>query len=275
MLFSDSAKVNLVVQDHAQEGIVDVDLAVVLDEPQFPEFVHEKIDPRPRCANHLRQHLLRYFGKHLLRLALRAIARQQEQRARQPLLARIEQLVDQVLFDSYVSRQHIRDEAVGELVLLVQHANHLVFLNDQHGGSRNRGRRRHANGLARQAPFAKKIARSKDRHNGFLAGLIYYATLHTAFLNVHDSLRGIALPEDGFFSSKFRYLPPPTCGVEKHLHIKRRDFRIRFLGGATDRHGRASSYGRHHAPEYHEVRFCTLYNIEQFLPICTAFIISS
>jgi len=37
-------KVKLVVEDYAQERIVDVDLAVVLDKAQFPEFVHEKID---------------------------------------------------------------------------------------------------------------------------------------------------------------------------------------------------------------------------------------
>ena len=41
-----------VVQDNTQERFVDVDLAVVLDEAQFPEFVHEKIDSGPRCANH-------------------------------------------------------------------------------------------------------------------------------------------------------------------------------------------------------------------------------
>jgi hypothetical protein len=35
---------SLLVQDNTQEGIVDVDLAVVFDEAQFPEFVHEKID---------------------------------------------------------------------------------------------------------------------------------------------------------------------------------------------------------------------------------------
>ncbi len=49
----------LVVKDNTQEGIIDADLAVVLDEAQFSEFVHEKIDPGPRCANHLCQHLLR------------------------------------------------------------------------------------------------------------------------------------------------------------------------------------------------------------------------
>src|SRR6267154_2107247 len=33
----------LLVKDNTQEGIVDVDLAVVLDEAQFPEFFHEQI----------------------------------------------------------------------------------------------------------------------------------------------------------------------------------------------------------------------------------------
>jgi hypothetical protein len=43
-------KAILVVQDNSQEGFVDVDLAVVLNEAQFPEFIHEKIDPRSCCA---------------------------------------------------------------------------------------------------------------------------------------------------------------------------------------------------------------------------------
>jgi hypothetical protein len=51
-------KTNLFVQDDSEEGIVHLNLAVVLDEAQFPEFVHEEIDSGPRCANHLRQHLL-------------------------------------------------------------------------------------------------------------------------------------------------------------------------------------------------------------------------
>src|ERR1700676_2871357 len=160
-----AAKFSSIVQHHAEEGIVDVDLAVVLDEAQFPEFVHEKIDAGPCCANHLRQHLLRNFGEHFLRLALRAVARKQQQSARQPFLTGVEELVNQVLLDSYVSRQHISDEAVGELVFRAERANHLGFLNDEYGGRRNRGRSRHANRLARKAPLPKKIARSKDRHN--------------------------------------------------------------------------------------------------------------
>ena len=41
-----------------------MDLAVgVVDEAQFPEFVHEKIDTRSRGADHFRQHPLRYSGE--------------------------------------------------------------------------------------------------------------------------------------------------------------------------------------------------------------------
>jgi hypothetical protein len=66
----------LFVQANTQERIVDVDLAVILDEALYPEFIREDIDSGPRCANHLHQHLLRYFGKHPLRIALRLKARE-------------------------------------------------------------------------------------------------------------------------------------------------------------------------------------------------------
>ena len=115
-----------------------------------------KVNTGPRRANHLRQHLLRYFGKHLLRMARLAIAREQQQNARQAFLAGVEEFVYQVLLDLGVSCQHIGDEAVGELVFRVEHANHLVSLNDEHGGGRNRGRSRHAIGLARKARFPQK-----------------------------------------------------------------------------------------------------------------------
>ena len=81
---------------------MDLKSAIVMNEAQFPEFVHEKIHPRSRCANHFRQHLLRYFGKHLLRLGFRAVASEQQKSPSQPFLARIEKLIDQILLDSDV-----------------------------------------------------------------------------------------------------------------------------------------------------------------------------
>src|SRR4029077_15090155 len=48
----------LVVQDDVQQRAVDFDTAVVFDEAQFAELVHEEIHPRSRGADHLRKGLL-------------------------------------------------------------------------------------------------------------------------------------------------------------------------------------------------------------------------
>ena len=84
----------------------------------------------------------------------------------------------------------------------VEHAKHLIFLNDAYGCGCNRGRSRHANRLARKAAFSKKITWSQNCHNGLFAGFIDHGELHAAFLNVHDIRCGVALREDDFFSSK-------------------------------------------------------------------------
>jgi hypothetical protein len=51
-MFFRGVKHNSVVQDNAEERIVDVDLAVVSDIAQCFEFVHEEINSRSRRANH-------------------------------------------------------------------------------------------------------------------------------------------------------------------------------------------------------------------------------
>jgi hypothetical protein len=91
-----------IVQDNAQKGTVDLESAIVVNEAQFPEFIHKKIHPRARGADHFRQRLLRYFGKRRLRLALLALAREQQKSAGQPFLAGVKKLIDQVLFDADV-----------------------------------------------------------------------------------------------------------------------------------------------------------------------------
>ena len=67
----------LLMQDNTQEGSVDMQPAIILNEAQFLEFIHEKIDSGARWPNHLRQHLLRYFGNHFVRLVLLAILSEQ------------------------------------------------------------------------------------------------------------------------------------------------------------------------------------------------------
>src|SRR5689334_12758425 len=95
--------------------------AIVTNEAQFPELGHEKIDALPRRANHFRQHLLRYLGKHLLRLGFLAVASKQQKSPSQPFLAGVKELVDQILLDSDVPRKDVGHEAVGERVFSVKH----------------------------------------------------------------------------------------------------------------------------------------------------------
>lgn len=47
-----------IVQDHSQQGVVDLEAAVVVDEPEPPELVHEEVHARAGGADHLREHLL-------------------------------------------------------------------------------------------------------------------------------------------------------------------------------------------------------------------------
>src|SRR6266536_5620019 len=56
--------------------------------------------------------------------------------------------------------------------------------------------RRHAQGLRRQASFAKEITRSKDRNDCFFALLGNNGDLDLALLDVENSIRRISLRED-------------------------------------------------------------------------------
>ena len=56
--------------------------AVVMDEPQFAEFIHEKIHAAARRPHHPRQRFLRNHRHRWLRRSLPAVLRQQQQRSR-------------------------------------------------------------------------------------------------------------------------------------------------------------------------------------------------
>ena len=117
----------LLVQYHSQQRLVDCDSAVVFDEAQFPDFVHENIHARTRRTHHARQSFLRNFRQRakpagpVFRNAL-AIAR-----FAPTLFAGVKQLIDQIFFHANVMRQHVRNEMVGKFVLRVKHVQQLIF----------------------------------------------------------------------------------------------------------------------------------------------------
>jgi hypothetical protein len=105
----------LLVEDKCQQGLVYLNpAAVVFDEAQLSEFVHEEIHAGTRRADDLRQNLLGHIRQFALCLMLRCpVAAEHQQRPGQTFLARIEELIDQIFLDSIVVAEHILDKIVG------------------------------------------------------------------------------------------------------------------------------------------------------------------
>jgi hypothetical protein len=74
----------IVVQDHVQQRVVDLQNPVVLDEPELAEFVHEPAHARPRGADDLRERLLTDLPNDGLGSAFLAEISHQEEHPRQP-----------------------------------------------------------------------------------------------------------------------------------------------------------------------------------------------
>jgi len=58
----------LIVQDHIQQRLVNVDATVVFDKPQLAKAIHEKADAGAGGADHLRQRFLRDLRNQWFRL---------------------------------------------------------------------------------------------------------------------------------------------------------------------------------------------------------------
>ena len=121
--------------------------AVVIDESQLAEAVHEEVHTRAGGADHLREHFLTDFRDHGLRLAVLAEMREQQENPCQALLAGVKELIDDVRLDPGVSREQEGDENIGERVFLVKHTNLLWLLNPQHRAAGERGGGGHPDAL--------------------------------------------------------------------------------------------------------------------------------
>src|SRR5579864_148755 len=148
----------LVVQNYVEKRAVDLQAAVVMNETQFPEPVHEEADTRAGCAYHFRQYFLTNLGDNCLRCAFLAKMSKQQEDAGQSFFARIEKLIHQIFFVTDVPRQQIHHEQVGKLVLLMKRFHHGFPIDSQNSTIRHRGCRAHAERLTYKRTFATKIS---------------------------------------------------------------------------------------------------------------------
>src|SRR5271157_788231 len=94
----------LFVEKESHQFSVHLQAAVVIDEAQLAKPVHKEADSRTGGANHLSQGPLAHLQDGGMRLGLRSKAREQQQRPRQPPLAGIEKLIEEIFFHACNAR---------------------------------------------------------------------------------------------------------------------------------------------------------------------------
>jgi len=98
------------MQNHVQQGPMDFNVAIVINKTQFPKLVHESADAGSRRTDHVRERLLADFRQDRFGLPFLAKIGKKQEGSRQALLARIEQLIDQVRLDTAIASHEVRDE---------------------------------------------------------------------------------------------------------------------------------------------------------------------
>ena len=194
--------------------------AVVVDEAEFTELIHEKADSGTSGTHHFCQGFLANLGKDLLRFAVLSKVGHQEQYPCEPFLAGVEEPVDQIFLDSNVAREQIGHEELGEPRLVTDHSDCCWFGYPDDRGIRKGGGGGHAPLLAREATLAEKVGRSQDSDDRFFAVLGNDGELDFALLNVKERIGGIALGENrliltvGGDDSSFADLGQKGFGIE-------------------------------------------------------------
>src|ERR1035441_5905400 len=100
----------MIKQYRIQHRLVNLDVPVVLNKPEFAKAVHEETDAGASGADHLRQGLLRDLGNVLFSLAWLAEFRHQQKNPRQTLFTGIEKLIDQVGLNAHAAFQQELEE---------------------------------------------------------------------------------------------------------------------------------------------------------------------
>src|SRR5436190_3828082 len=172
---------------------MDVETAVIFDEAKLPETIHEETDARAGRAYDGSQGLLADLRDYVLRRPLFPEIREQEEGARKTLFAGVEELVYQILLDAIIAGEHVRQEELGELGLLVQRFDHAGFRDPQDLTRTQCGRGRHADLLRGEAPFAEEQPGAEQSNHGFFAVAGRDSQADVPFLDVVDRVGRVAL----------------------------------------------------------------------------------
>jgi hypothetical protein len=175
---------------------VDVQAAIVVDEAQLSELIQKETHPGPRGADHLGQRFLTDPRNHQLLLPFFTKMGQQQEHPRQPLFARIKELINQVRFDPNIAGQQIRHKQRRKRRLGVEHLEHRGLLNPRQGAVGERRGCRHAQRLSGQAALPKEGPGFEDGDHRFLATHGDDRELYLPVLDLEHRVGPIALRKD-------------------------------------------------------------------------------
>ena len=217
------------MEDDIEEGAVHAQRAIVINETQLAELIHEETDAGARSADHLGERFLTELRNHRLRFAFFAEMGQQQQYPREPLLAGVEEMIHQILFDTNRVGEQIGHKHLGERRLLVQHLDHGVFVDAHDPGVFRGGRGRRPKRLSGEAGFPKKAPLFQNRDDGFFALLRDHGQLDLARLDIEHGIRRIPLRKDHVFVGGRQTCFASADFAEERLRIERR-VRVRAIG---------------------------------------------
>jgi hypothetical protein len=223
------------VQNDIQQRAMDFQPAVVVNESQFSEAVHEETDSRAGCAYHLGQGLLTDRGDYAMGDPVLTEVSKHEQNTSQPLFAGVEKLIHQVRFVSDVPQQQIRYEQVGERVLLVKRPHHCGLFDPQKGAVRHGACRADTSKLPGQSSFSEEVSDIQYADRRFLAALRNDCEPHMAGLNIEDCVGCFSLRKDCAFFGNYHDSPAlanrgeERLGVEVALFLGRFGWHLGFL----------------------------------------------
>ena len=187
----------LVVEDDVEQGFVDADAAVVVDEAQFAEAVHEEADAGAGGADHFGEGFLGDSGDEGLLDAWLTEVGHEEEDSGEAFFAGVEELIDEISLGSHAAGEEEGEEEVGEGVLLVHDSDHFVAVDAEGGagGDGGGGGKAETSGGG-EALFSDEVAGVEEGDGGFFAAFGDDGEFGAAFLKVEDAVGGGILSED-------------------------------------------------------------------------------
>src|SRR5258708_20577385 len=115
-------------------------------------------------------------------------------------------------------------------MLLVQHVQHFLLVDDEHRAKRSGCSIPHAKRLTRQTTLAKEVARPQNCHDRLFATRTKRGNLHAARLYVHHAVGRASLRKDNLCSLELPDFFRHTSRIEKSVSIEC----VSFLGPSLE-----------------------------------------